>query len=121
MVKQNLLFQALSLLSQYLTQIKEAKGELYQKTACLNAEERETIGICWAVADLIQKDDAETANYLRNDIVSFLEIIGISRWPRTELTDLGLRVGQRHMVKVDLSSDIINDVDVATEEASEEE
>jgi hypothetical protein len=119
MVKQNLLFQALSLLSQYLTQIKEAKGPLYQKTACLNAEEREMIGLCWATADLIEKEDPELAKYLKEEIVPFIETIGISRWPRTELTDLGLRVGQRHKVQIDLSSDIIGDTDIAEDEAQE--
>lgn len=119
MPTKNLLFQAISLLSQYLTQIKEAKGPLYQKTACINAEEREMIGLCYAVADFIEKDDPELANYLKNDIAGMLETIGISRWPRTELTDLGLRVGQRHKVKIDLSSDIITDTEIAIDEEEE--
>jgi len=117
MVKQNLLFQAISLLSQYLVQIPEAKGELYQKTACINAEEREMMGLCWAVADLIKKDDPELAEYLKKEIIPFLETIGISRWPRTELTDLGLRVGQRHMKKIDMKENIIplSEVDLMSE------
>lgn len=116
MVQQKLLFQAISLLSQYLTQIKEAKGELYQKTACLHPEERELIGIIWAIADFIENDDAELSKYLKGEIVPFIETIGIARWPRTELTDLGLRVGQRHQKAVDLADDVISEVDLAREE-----
>ena len=118
MVKQNLLFQALSLLSQYLTQIKEAKGPLYQKTACLNAEEREAIGLLEG-SKVFVKEDKETIE-LFDEMEDFLECVGIARWPRTELTDLGLRVGQRHKVQIDLSSDIISDLDIAEDEASEE-
>lgn len=113
MVQQKLLFQAISLLSQYLTQIKEAKGELYQKTACLHPEERELIGVIWAVADFINNDDPALSKYLKDEIVPFIETIGISRWPRTELTDLGLRVGQRHQKAVDLAEDVITEVDLA--------
>ena len=117
MVKQNLLFQALSLLSQYLTQIKEAKGPLYQKTACINAEEREMIGILEASKVFVKN---QKTVQLLDKVEDFLETVGISRWPRTELTDLGLRVGQRHKVQIDLSSDIISDLDIAEDEASEE-
>ena len=116
MVQQKLLFQAISLLSQHLTQIKEAKGQLYQKTACLHPEERELIGLLWAVADFIEKDDPALAKYLKDEIVPFIETIGIARWPRTELTDLGLRVGQRHQKAVDLADDVISEIDLASDE-----
>lgn len=107
----DLLFQAISLLSQYLVDIKEVKGELYHKTACINAEEREMIGMLYAIADLLP-DEPELAAFLTQDVAGLFESIGIAKWPRTELTDLGLRVGQKHKVKINLSSDIISDADI---------
>lgn len=82
----------LRLLSQYLANLEP----LYQKTACLGAKEREMICVLEAYADLIADRNPEKAKRIREKIIPFIEKIGIGKWQRFELTDLGLRVGTRH-------------------------
>lgn len=82
----------LKLLSQYLANLEP----LYQKTACLGAEEREVICVLSAYADWIEHHKPEKAKKIRERFIPFIEKIGIGKWQRFELTDLGLRVGTRH-------------------------
>jgi len=98
----NLLFQAISLLSQHLASLKP-DGELYQKTSCLGAEERETI----AILEYIKFRKPERKQKI-DLIIPFFEKIGVAHWQRSELTDLGLRVGKRHRVDVKLAPDEVD-------------
>jgi hypothetical protein len=99
----NYLIQATSLLSQHLAQLKP-EGDLFKLTSCLNFEEREIIGILSGVLPMLS--DGEEKKLIKELIIPFFEAVGIGKWNRTELTDLGLRVGQRHKIHIDLSSDI---------------
>lgn len=98
----NYLIQATSLLSQHLSQLKP-EGDLFKLTSCLNFEEREIIGILTGIMPMLP--DGKEKDLIKNMIIPFFEAVGISKWNRTELTDLGLRVGQRHKIHIDLSSD----------------
>lgn len=99
----NYLIQATSLLSQHLSQLKP-EGELFKLTSCLNYEEREIIGILTGIMPLIP--EGKNKQLIKTVIIPYFEALGIAKWQRTELTDLGLRVGQRHKIHIDLSSDI---------------
>jgi len=78
-----LLLQAIRLLSQSV-----AKNEpFYTETSCLNPPERELLGYIKAYKILFGENET---------IARFgkaLKFIGIAKWPRTELTDLGLNIG----------------------------
>lgn len=41
--------------------------------------------------------------FLKEKAIPALQKIGISRWPRTELTDLGLRISNKDTQDVDIS------------------
>lgn len=98
MVKDSLLLQTVKLLSQRLAAIEP----FFNQTACLHAEEREIIGYCEAYVTLFGKKD-EFARYLKDKVMPALQKIGISRWPRTELTDLGLRISNKDTEDVDIA------------------
>lgn len=82
--------QATNLLAQQLAAIKGE--EIYTETACMDAEYRQTLAaLSWiegqapGVSDAIKK------------IKPFIILTGKALWVRSELTDLGLRVGQRNL------------------------
>lgn len=84
------------------------------------------IGLLWAVADFCEKenkDDSETIELIktiREDPIPFFETVGMAKWPRTELTDLGLRIGQRHKEKVETGYGYeVNETDVVEEKTQE--
>lgn len=90
------MLQSLNLLSQQLAKI--AGEEIYQVTSCMNPEERELIGLLAAIPKLpgVTQVQGKTCR----DLIPFFSEIGKARWPRTELTDLGLRVGDRGIGKI---------------------
>lgn len=102
----NFLFQAISLLSQHLSNLKP-DGALYQKTSCLGMEEREAI----ALLTYMKERHPERAERYEK-MISLFEKLGVAHWQRSELTDLGLRVGKRHRQDVKLAPD---EVDLAGE------
>ena len=98
MVKDSLLLQTIKLLSQRLAMIEP----FFNQTACLHPEEREIIGYCEAYIEMFGEKD-EFARFLKDKAIPALQKIGISRWPRTELTDLGLRISNKDMQDVELT------------------
>ena len=81
------LLQAIKLLSQRVAVIEPT----YNLTACLNPAERELIGYLKAYM-VFFPEDKEFNTWLKEKVIPMLVQIGISKWPRTELTDLGLRI-----------------------------
>ncbi len=79
-------------LSQKLSRVPKF-GRVYQQLACLNPEEREILGVLEGIQtlDFIPQNVKDIAI----QITPFLVCIGIAEWERSELTDLGLRVGER--------------------------
>lgn len=98
MVKDSLLLQTIKLLSQRLAIIEP----FFNQTACLHPEEREIVGYCQAYIEMFGDKD-NFAKFLKTKAIPALQKIGISRWPRTELTDLGLRISNKDTEEVDIS------------------
>lgn len=107
----NLLFQAISLLSQHLSNIKP-EGEVYQHTSCLGAEEREIMAVLYWIKTVMP----ELKEQLEKEVMPLIENLGIAHWQRSELTDLGLRVGSRHRKDIKLAPD---EVDFSIEQSSD--
>lgn len=97
MVKDSLLLQTVKLLSQRLAIIEP----FFNETSCLHPEEREVIGYCQAYIEMFGKDTF--TRFLKKRAIPALQKIGIARWPRTELTDLGLRISNKDTESVDMS------------------
>lgn len=111
MVKDSLLLQTIKLLSQRLAMLEP----FFNKTACLNPEERELIGYCAAYCEMFKDSDPEFIEYLQQKVIPALTKIGIARWPRTELTDLGLRISNRDEETITLDEESPT-LDMAEEE-----
>lgn len=107
MVRDSLFMQTVKLLAQRLGVL----DEFYTETACLHPSERELVGYCFAYMTLFGEKD-EFSVFLKDFAVPALKKIGISRWPRTEMTDLGLRISDRDEESITL---------VSAEEEEEEE
>lgn len=90
--------QSTNLLAQQLSALKGE--EIYQETSCMNPEQRQLIGILRG----IQAVSPKTKNKI-DKILPLIAMIGKANWERSELTDLGLRVGQR-------SQDVISDTEI---------
>ncbi len=84
----NILLQTQKLLAQRLA----ALAPKYNETACLHPEEREMIGACFAYIQLFG-EETKFAEWLKTRMIPALTVLGLTRWPRTEMTDLGLRIG----------------------------
>jgi len=97
MVKDALLLQTVKLLSQRLAIIEP----FFNQTSCLHPEEREIIGYSQAYIEMFGKNDF--SKFLEEQAIPALQKIGIARWPRTELTDLGLRISNRDTKTIDMS------------------
>lgn len=74
----------------------------FNQTACLHPQEREIIGYCEAYISMFGEKD-EFAKYLKKKVIPALQKIGIARWPRTELTDLGLAISAKDTEEVDMT------------------
>jgi predicted RNA-binding protein len=68
-----------------------AEYPFYKKTACLDDEIRELIAYCEIVKIFINNE--RLRKLIDEKLVPALEKIGIARWKRTEITDLGLKIG----------------------------
>lgn len=114
-------FQALKLLAQYIVSnpSKIPEGAIFQKTSCMNQDDAEIIGIIEASKVFLDAEqDKETIKQL-NKIVDFMEILGISKWFKGELTQLGFRAGTRYEERSDVAADsVIQIIDEATINAS---
>jgi hypothetical protein len=95
--------QATNLLAQQLAGL--AGEEIYVKTSCMEFEYRQVV----AVLDAMVKMSPRLKTQI-DKILPLIENLGKAAWPRTELTDLGLRVGQRNVETInDTEETIIDD------------
>lgn len=85
--------QATNLLAQQLAGIKGE--EIYALTACMDPEYRQAIGAILG----IQEIKPEIGPAVKK-IMPILANLGKAAWVRSELTDLGLRVGQRNIEEI---------------------
>ena len=109
MVKDSLLLQTIKLLSQRLAIIEP----FFNQTACLHPQEREIVGYCEAYIEIFGDND-NFSKFLKEKAIPALQKIGISRWHRTELTDLGLRISNKDMQDVELA--YLSDMDFKKED-----
>lgn len=93
--------QATNLLAQQLTNIKGE--EIYSETACMDPEYRVLIGILRGLETASPKSKKPIEKLL-----PIVTMIGKASWDRSELTDLGLRVGQRNIETI-RDDEIIDD------------
>jgi hypothetical protein len=96
------------LLSQDLAKLEP----IYQQTACLGAEEREIICVLTAYADLIRTRKPDKAKRIKEVIIPFIEKIGVGKWQRFELTDLGLRVATRNVTEAEATLDTVDEATI---------
>jgi len=82
------LFNEVRVLSQQIAR----KDRFLAATACMNEEERELYAIL-VIYRMLTKDNS------LKEFEPIIKILGKARWGRTELTDLGLRLGEN--VKVE--------------------
>lgn len=106
MPKDLLLLQTIKLLSQRLSILEP----FYGKTSCLHPEEREIVGFCEAYITMFGEETG-FSKFLREKAIPALEKIGMARWPRTELTDLGLRIANRDEKEEDMSEYFPRDIE----------
>lgn len=105
MRKDPLLIQAIQLLSMRVGALDDI-GALFSKTSCLNEEERTIIGYCEAFISMFGTDRAFSKT-LKQKYIPALEMIGVAKWRRTELTHLGGRLANKETEDINLSdSDI---------------
>ena len=103
-------FHYTSLFSQELHSLEPILAD----TSCMNPEDAELIGLV-AIAQKRAKDRKQEARAERlKQKGEELQILGMSKWVKGELTHLGLRLGHRNKQDIDLSSDIDLDDEHAT-------
>jgi len=72
-------------------------------TSCMNPEEREIIGYCYAYIELFGSKDPFSKLLLKKYIPALAKI-GIARWNRSEFSDLGFRLAYKGVKDVRLGS-----------------
>lgn len=95
-----LLLQAIKLLSMRVAIIEP----FYHETACINPAEREIIGYAKAYIELFGESDPVSI-MLEEYFIPALKKIGIAKWPRLELTDLGFAISDKDTTTVDISEE----------------
>lgn len=95
-----LLLQAIKLLSMRVAILEP----FYHETACLNPAEREIIGYAEAYIELFGENDPLSI-MLRVSFIPALKKIGVAKWPRLELTDLGFAISDRDTETEDISEE----------------
>lgn len=79
-------------------------------TACVHVEEREIIAWC-EIYPLLNPEDKEFNEFLKNVAVPALTKLGMSKWYRDTITDLALALSQKERGKVEESAkDILKDI-----------
>lgn len=96
MVKDTLLLDLRKLLSQRLAKVEP----FLRDTSCMHPEEREILGYIEAYVRIFPNDPF--SKYLKETILPAIEAIGMSKWARTELTDLGLRLADKETTKEEI-------------------
>lgn len=105
----DLMFHYTSLFSQDLHGLEP----ILAATSCMNPDDAELIGLCYAILPRMKARDAKRAERFEKAIIPMLETIGLSKWVKGEVTHLGLRLGHRNKHTVDLSSDMDDVIDAA--------
>jgi len=72
-----------------------SKDAFFSLTACMDMEDREYIAYC-EIYKLLFPKDKEFNVFLNNVVIPAFQRIGNARWMRTEITDLGLKVGMKY-------------------------
>lgn len=94
----DLQFHYTSLFSQWLNKLEP----ILAKSSCMNPEDGELIGLL----DIIKEKTNDPKRKERLDRVQRqMEILGMSRWVRGEVSHLGFKLGTRNVKKVTFSSD----------------
>jgi len=70
-----------------------AKHPFYRETACMDMEYREYLAYC-EIIKLFFPENKRLIELIDKKLIPSLEYIGVARWGRTEITDLGFKVGQ---------------------------
>lgn len=97
--------QSTNLLAQQLAALE---GEaIYHETSCMHPEQRQLIGILRGIQIMKPTMKAKV-----DKIIPLITMIGKANWERSELTDLGLRVGQRNQTEVENTDLEIQDADI---------
>ena len=108
----DMMFHYTSLFSQDLSSLEP----ILRETSCMNPEDAELIGYCFAMKIRSEKRNPERAKRLETQLIPMLEMIAMSKWVKGEVTHLGLRLGHRNKTQINLSSDIDEDlVDAGTD------
>lgn len=100
-VKDAFFIQAYNLLSQRLANVDPD----YKDSACLHPDEAEMIGFIKAYVILEKESDPKFCTWLETKALPAIRKIGEARWPRSELTNLGLRIGSRDDLFESLTKD----------------
>ena len=69
-----------------------AQYPFYKKTACLDDDIRELIAYC-EIVKIFVPNNPRLKKLIDEKLVPALETLGVARWKRTEITDLGLKIG----------------------------
>ncbi|MEM5867575.1 MAG: hypothetical protein QXG39_06615 [Candidatus Aenigmatarchaeota archaeon] len=69
-----------------------AQYPFYKETACLDSEIREYLAYC-EIIKIFFPNNKRLIEFIDTKLKPSLEKIGIARWARTEITDLGFKVG----------------------------
>lgn len=64
----------------------------YKETACLDMEVREYLAYC-EIIKIFFPNNKRLTDFIDNKLKPSLEKLGIARWGRTEITDLGFKIG----------------------------
>jgi len=106
MSTQDFYIRAVNLLSQHIASLKPY-GVFLSELACMNKEEREIIGYIKGYTVLYPED--KDFNKFLERVIVLLKYIGLSKWGRTELTDLGLMIGEKLSSSIELDEKEIRD------------
>lgn len=70
-----------------------AQDKFFRLTACMDMENRENIAYC-EIYKIMFPQDKELIAFIDKVIIPAFQRIGNARWLRTEITDLGLIIGE---------------------------
>lgn len=98
----DLQFHYTSLFSQLLNKFEP----ILAKSSCMNPEDGELIGLL-EIAKMRSKDEKRQKRL--ETMQRQLELLGMSRWVRGEVSHLGFKLGTRNIKKLKLSSDTTED------------
>lgn len=110
----SLLMQAIKLLSMRVAILEP----FYSATSCMHVDERELIGYMASYIEMFGEDN-ELSLIFKHIFIPAVRKIGIARWPRLELTDLGFAISNKDSAEYDISSEEAVPMEEALTEALE--